>query len=171
MKKFLLLLALLMIIPLTLADDDDDDRKSSSFENSYYLTPNEAFGDEVLDQCARKFHFATIWEIRDTSNLTYDVSRGLTTDESGYGPPTGFLGWIGSGSGGQPSCDNWTSSANGEQFPELGRIGTVGILDPTELFNVPPDFGGDGWELRHHPCWHSAHVWCVSNRSSRKSRR
>jgi len=127
---------------------------------SYYLTPGEYLGDEVLFQCAKHYHFASIWEIRDTSNLSYDLKRGLTTEESGFGPPAHIPGWLRSGALDTPACDNWTSSANGEEFPELGRLGSFGTLDPGQIFG---DQNGDGWFLENQPCWIPIHVWCASD--------
>jgi hypothetical protein len=118
--------------------------------------------------CADGFHFASLWEIRDTTNLTYDIDRGRVTEDSGYGPPIRQRGWVRVGDT-VPNCDVWTSSANGEQDPPAGRLGSVGELVPEELFAFPgdpppppPPPDADGWAFGLHPCWVAIPVWCVS---------
>jgi hypothetical protein len=133
----------------------------------YYLTPDEYLGDEVPYACAHGYHFASIWEIRDTSNVKYDLHRGLTTADSGFGPPTHAEGWLRVGWNG-PNCAQWTSSV---PDPEPGaELGPSGLLVPEEFAwppgpppppPQPPSF--DGWEFNPHPCWIPNHVWCVSD--------
>jgi len=100
----------------------------------YYLTKGTFQGNQILSPpaatpaCAPGFHFASLWEIFDTSNLKYATSLGLTQDDSGSGPPT-ILGWVRTGfsketsaMAGQANCNAWTSnasSANGT-IAELG---------------------------------------------------
>jgi hypothetical protein len=45
---------------------------------------------------------ASMWEISDPSNLRYDTQLGVTTADSGFGPPAGtsfvaFFGWVRTG--------------------------------------------------------------------------
>ena len=149
------LTALFLASPAFADDDDDEDRKASSSKKSYYLTSQEVLGDDVLFQCRRGFHFASIWEIRDTSNLKYNTRRGYTTEESGFGPPAGVPGWLRSGLNDGRTCENWTAAE--------GFLGPIGQVAPWELYELPHDQGGDGWDLNYHPCWEPLQVWCVSN--------
>jgi hypothetical protein len=66
---------------------------------TYYLTTRTFQGNAALTAGTAGFHMASLWEIRDTSNLQYDTSRGLTQADSGSGPPTETWGWARTGSG------------------------------------------------------------------------
>src|SRR5437763_13875468 len=54
----------------------------------FYLTKATFQGNQVLDACARGFHMAPRFEILDVSTLRYDARIGLTSDDSGSGPPS-----------------------------------------------------------------------------------
>jgi hypothetical protein len=133
---------------------------------SYYLTPSEYLGDEVLGACADEYHFASLFEIHDTSSMRYNFELGLTWEESGYGLPSYREGWI-RADGEGPNCDNWSSGANPDLPPyPQGHLGPVGVLVPGEIYlfdQPPPAPGGDGWDFHPHPCWIPASVWCVSD--------
>jgi len=134
--------------------------KDKSGDRSYYLTPTHYLGDEVLNACADGFHFASIWEIRDTSNFTYNTNLGFTTVESGFGPPVQVAGWLRNGLNDGRTCENWTVHE--------GFIGPVGEVAPWEIFEVPPDQGGDGWNLFYLYCGDALPVWCVSDSGKAK---
>src|SRR5207245_10636606 len=54
----------------------------------FYLT-NESFqGNQAITACASGYHMASRFEILDVSVLQYDTGKGLTTDDSGAGPPS-----------------------------------------------------------------------------------
>ena len=63
---------------------------SSAGMRQYYLTKDLYEGDEPTGTdgngagvCAAGYHFASLWEILDTSNLKYNADLGLTADDSG----------------------------------------------------------------------------------------
>jgi hypothetical protein len=138
----------------------------SSGMRRYYLTQNTYNGAEAdgtdgngAGVCADGYHFASLWEILDPSNLKYNTDLGHTMDDSGQGPPTSVSGWVrtGYGSGGdygyagQVNCDVWTSQGDKE--------GTCAYL--------PPDWtaGQDihVWEVIKTPCFSTIRVWCVED--------
>ena len=53
----------------------------------YYLTKGTITGSKVLTACASGYHFASIWEILNTSDLHYNTTLGRTNANSGNGPP------------------------------------------------------------------------------------
>jgi hypothetical protein len=89
---------------------------------SFYLTVAKYYGDEPLTACAPGYHMASLWEIADPSNLRYDTTLGVTSADSGSGPPTGppqeYVGWVRTGYHspdvsaypGLANCNAWTSS-------------------------------------------------------------
>jgi hypothetical protein len=69
----------------------------------YYLTESTYNGADAdgtdgngAGVCAEGYHFASLWEILDPSNLKYDTGLGMVRDDSGQGPPTFpyFGGWL-----------------------------------------------------------------------------
>jgi hypothetical protein len=132
---------------------------------SYYLTKGFYNGAQAPTACASGYHFASLWEIRDPSNLRYDTQLGLTRADSGQGPPTSFSfgGWVRTGynnsvSGvpGTGNCDNWTSLSSAD-------LGTYARL-PSD-WTVAPDMGA--WKVDTAPCTESLlRVWCVADRDS-----
>lgn len=124
---------------------------------SYYLTPGEFLGNEVLSACANGYHFAGVLEIHDISSMKYNFDHGLTWEDSGYGLPSYREGWI-RADGEGPNCDNWSASE--------GHLGPVGTLVPGEIYlfdQPPPEPIGDGWNFGAHPCWEAIPAWCVSD--------
>ena len=82
----------------------------------FYLTPFAEPGADAPTACAAGYHFASLWELTDPSNLKYNTSLGLTLADSGQGPPQ-WTGWVRtgyvantSGAAGRANCDGWTSS-------------------------------------------------------------
>src|ERR1700730_18567770 len=53
----------------------------------YYLTKSTITGSKVLTACASGYHFASIWEILNTSDLHYNTTLGRTNANSGNGAP------------------------------------------------------------------------------------
>jgi len=98
----------------------------------YYLTKSTITGSKVLTACASGYHFASIWEILNTSDLHYNTTLGRTNVNSGHGAPavTGHstladaaYGWIRTGGPDDPNCVNWTSS----NATDAGSIGGLDI--------------------------------------------
>ena len=137
----------------------------------FYLTKPVVPGNQAAGACASGFHMGSRFELTDPSLLAYDTALGLTTDDSGAGPPSaaavydppGPSGWVRTGGGSQYSdpagapgsaftnCSAW-SAASHEAF------GTVAFL--TDRFGAPL------WDGRSHHCDETFHVWCVENRVS-----
>lgn len=127
----------------------------------FYLTRTTHDGAHALTACARGYHMASMWEILDTSNLCYDTELGITTGDSGSGPPGNFDGWIrtgyltsGSGPPGNSNCQGWTSSGPADN-------GSAAALrsywNSTEVNVVTP------WSTATLLCGFSIPVWCVQD--------
>jgi hypothetical protein len=128
---------------------------------SYYLAAVGADGSQAgaADVCADGFHFASIWEILDPSNLVYDSSLGFTLPDIGSGPPAGALGWVRTGyldntsaTPGRGNCNGW-SSANPAHY------GTAVFL--ADDWTVTSDV--HIWHAVPRDCGNSAPVWCVED--------
>ena len=141
----------------------------------FYLTKGSFQGNRALTACAPGYHMASRFEILDVSVLAYDTSKGLTTDDSGSGPPStaasyespGPFGWIRTGGASQftnPSgapgstagsaslnCATWSSNS-----PQA--YGTVAYL--TDRFTAGND---SAWSGRPERCDVTSRVWCVQN--------
>jgi hypothetical protein len=104
---------------------------SSAGLRGYYLTTatyNGADADGTdgngAGVCAEGYHFASLWEILDPSNLKYNTDLGMVREDSGQGPPTFpylFGGWVRTGynsdsssTTGEGNCNAWTSSSSGD---------------------------------------------------------
>jgi hypothetical protein len=140
---------------------------ASAGMRQYYLTTtyHNGAGADGTDGngagvCADGYHFASLWEILDPSNLKYDTGLGVTRDDSGQGPPSYLGGWVRTGYAsstdsipGWGNCNTWTSSDSGDR-------GTYAYLprDWTE--------GGDiyVWEVYAPQCNLNGYVWCVADR-------
>ena len=140
---------------------------ASSGMRQYYLTItiyNGANADGTdgngAGVCVDGYHFASLWEIVDPSNLKYDTDLGVTRDDSGQGPPSYLGGWVRTGYSsnndsipGWGNCDAWASNDSGHRgtFASLPRDWTA---------------GGDiyVWEVGAGPCDLSRYVWCVADK-------
>ena len=138
-----------------------DDTRCAPTERRFYLTfafPNGA-GANAPGVCAPGFHFASMWEIHDVSNLAYDTSLGQTHTDSGSGPIS-TRGWIRTGGTSSPSstvgrgnCSVWTSSATAD-------FGTVVSLDSPWSAAAP---AAAPWEVATDVCSNVYSVWCVED--------
>jgi hypothetical protein len=170
----LLTLTLLTAVFLGYLAWDQDEATASTMQvplaattgmRQYYLTDDTytATGADGTDGngagvCASGYHFASLWEILDPSNLKYDIGRGEKAVDSGAGPPTTKDGWIRTGysastsaTPGQGNCDGWASNSNGYN-------GTVAQL--------PDDWGEYDihvWEVTNQACDGVKPVWCVED--------
>jgi hypothetical protein len=134
----------------------------------YYLTTEIMQGDEPdgtdgngAGVCASGYHFASMWEILDPSNLKYNTVLGHTKADSGQGPPSYVQGWVRTGNVsstsdpvGMGNCANWTSNQPTEKGPHL-------LLDPS--WDTAGNF--PGWVVEHplSGCASNAHAWCVED--------
>jgi hypothetical protein len=71
-------------------------KQQQRWPRKFYLTQDGYDGSQALSACAQGYHMASLWEILDPSNLSYDTSLGATVADSGSGPPNGS-GWIRTG--------------------------------------------------------------------------
>ncbi|MHC4062994.1 MAG: right-handed parallel beta-helix repeat-containing protein [Planctomycetota bacterium] len=140
----------------------DDPTCFSTSYRRYYLTTSFLPADQALTACAAGFHMASLWEIRDTSNLTYDVDLGWSwaVSDSGSGPPTAF-GWIRTGGSsasspvpGDANCHSWTS-ATGDDWGTAVALESDWDTNPGDV--VSP------WSAGVRPCDDGAWVWCVQD--------
>jgi hypothetical protein len=101
---------------------------ASTGMRQYYLTKTWHYGADAdgtdgngAGVCASGYHFASLWEIMDPSNLKYNTDLGRTMSDSGKGPVTNLYGWVRtgyynstSGSPGAANCNAWTSSSDSD---------------------------------------------------------
>jgi hypothetical protein len=126
----------------------------------YYLTPGIFQGDAALTACSPGFHMASLWEVRDPTNLQYDTIRGYTLADSGSGPPTERWGWIRTGNssasyggGGVSNCAAWTTNAGPPAYGTFAQL--VGEWNLASSPISP-------WAANEISCDTALHVWCVS---------
>jgi len=137
----------------------------------FYLTKRAVPGNQAPGACAAGFHMGSRFELTDPSLLAYDTALGVTTDDSGAGPPSaaavydapGPSGWVRTGGGSQYSdaagapgsafanCSAWSSGSH-------DAFGTVAFLTDR--------FGGPLWDGGSRRCDETFHVWCVEDRVS-----
>jgi hypothetical protein len=130
----------------------------------YYLTKVTSAASQATQACDTGFHFASLWEIFDTSNLKYDTNLGATSDDSGQGPPSlaaGSTGWIRTGgssegtstTSGRANCLAWTTDS-------ATSNGTIVALPDSWSFSsdrIEP------WATTTSFCSFPHRVWCVAD--------
>ena len=128
----------------------------------YYVTTGLFAGDQALTACDKGFRMASLWDIRDTSNLKYETGKGVSLADSGGGPPTGVQGWVRTGfqagagnDAGQANCNAWTSSSSGD-------FGTTVQL-PIDWTAVPPVTLISPWVGGTRLCDDPQPVWCMKD--------
>jgi len=145
LKKHLALAALALVLLLGAAQSSNsvpDQLKAIQSQlnalrpRQFYLTKTTHTGAQALSACAAGYHMASMWEIREPTNLRYNTELGFTREDSGFGPPESDLAWIRTGSGavsgnvaGAANCNAWTSAS-------VQDIGTGAFLVPN--WAVPP---------------------------------
>lgn len=133
---------------------------SSEVLRKYYLTKSTFKGAEAKTACANGYHFASIWEILDISNLMYNTDLGHTRHDSGMGPPSGTNGWIRTGYDNQ-GLSTIAGYANCEGWSRNDMNGTYACLNDN-FDNIEENIGpfvtnGASCNLI------SIHVWCVED--------
>ena len=125
----------------------------------YYLTKTVASGAQAKEACALGFHFAALWEILDPTVLKYDTTLGYVQADSGYGPPSGFSGWVRTGSSaavsqsaGQANCQAWSQNS-----------GSGTVLSLSQFWDQPSSEVSP-WRASWIDCGFGFQVWCVENR-------
>jgi len=138
---------------------------AGSRNRRFYLTQNKVVGSQALNACAPGYHFASLWEIHDTSALVWDTERGvlpLSPLDLGLGPPsntggwvrTGFVGISGATSGpGTKNCIAWTSGSGAD-------LGTEAFLE-SEWASAPQATAP--WKSLTQTCASLQQVWCVED--------
>jgi hypothetical protein len=139
---------------------------ASASLRGYYLTQGTYNGADAdgtdgngAGVCADGYHFASLWEILDPSNLKYNTDLGHPGFDSGQGPPSYVEGWVRTGyvsstssTPGRGNCNVWDSSSS-------GHYGTIASL--------PRDWeaGQDihVWEVDFGGCPYPFRVWCVAD--------
>ena len=128
----------------------------------FYLTQKNYFANTALTACGSGYHMASLWEILDVSYMTYDYNKSAAyvQNDSGYGPPSNWNGWIHTGYSssavnvsGQGNCLSWTSTSGGDD-------GTIAKLSHTWVINpgtIAP------WITSAFTCGGIAPVWCVGD--------
>jgi hypothetical protein len=117
----------------------------------YYLTKGYFTGVQVLQACARGYHFASVWEL-NPSVLAYNTRLGFQNAPYQMGPPTtsGYdgptFGWIDNGREAEPNanCLGWTNEG--------------GYFGMSMSFADSP-----GTYSRQLDCSETSRVWCISN--------
>jgi hypothetical protein len=127
----------------------------------FYLSHVLTQGDFVVgNACVNGYHFASIWEIADPSNLDYNRTLGQNSPDSGSGPPSSRIGWVRTGysssdssTKGTGNCEAWTSQSSGD-------YGTVALLP--RLWTA----GGESigvWGVSSRSCDAHAPAWCIED--------
>jgi hypothetical protein len=141
-------------------------------QRQFYLTKARYHGGEASGSdgngagvCASGYHFASVWEILDPSNLAYNSTLGWDWTEipvvpdMGQGPPSGSAGWVRTGApsfggtgAGEANCQAWTSS----------NEGVYGSLVGLRL-SWSSATGMHVWETYSDQCHLNYPVWCVED--------
>jgi len=132
----------------------------------YYLTKYSFKGSKPSGSngsgagvCANGYHFASLWEILDPSNLKYDTVLGDDLLDSGKGPPSFTLGWVRTGSSsynipnpGRANCSNWEFESG---------FGTVVSLTTNWTDSSNRDIFV--WDAALQSCSQNVQVWCMED--------
>ena len=155
------LLAYLMLTGESAAAVGETSPAQSSGMREFYLTQYRFHdGNDALTACAEGYHFASLWELVDPSNLRYNTSLGYTRADSGQGPPAAG-GWVRTGYQsstnqtfpGRGNCAVWTSDATLD-------YGTT-ILLPFDWTLGVQDMGV--WDVTVNSCHSQIPVWCIED--------
>ncbi len=134
--------------------------KSSAPTRGYYLTQNTVTGGQADltdgSECAVGYHMASVYEIHEPANLTYNTSLGITVNDSGSGPPIDNFGWIRTGAASAAgNCNAWSDSSptnTGTTVALTSNWNTAATL-------ISP-WTSDGGQTS---CSALASVWCVQD--------
>lgn len=145
----------------------------------FYLTKSLVKGDGALTVCAAGYHMASFWEIKDVPNLKYDATLGVTSPDSGSGPPTmtqegSMSGWVRTGAisfggttgVGMANCMSWTSASESDDGTAISLVtswmttyGGPQVLPFASWWQVQLRAGN----VTPPPCSVPHRVWCASN--------
>jgi hypothetical protein len=136
----------------------------------YYRTATSYLPTEAITACATGYHFASLWELLDPSNLEYAgelPDASAIEDDMGEGPPTGGPyprhGWVRTGHNddvsavaGQANCNTWDSTSDTEYGTSAGLT-----LDWLSATSYKADISV--WDVGILSCDTSYGVWCVED--------
>lgn len=135
----------------------------AALRRRFYLTNNDAFfdGSQALGACAAGFHMASMFEILDVSGLVYDSTLGITSDDSGNGPPSAHGGWARNGYfSASSNCSAWTSTTgNGNRASLMSTFGQFNNDDGNN--ELVPQMSP--WVATNEACANASRVWCVED--------
>lgn len=174
-KSFIALIGVVVVVgvlavlmPLVGLGQDQGHAQPPFAMRRFYLTQTMHNPSQAPSACAEGYHMASLWEIFDTSNLRYNTQLGVTTGDSGFGPPSveasppfpGF-GWIRTGGqasnigiDGQGNCNGWMNNTS-SGFGSAGGLtnewfhGSVVVVSP--------------WHTLVARCDNTLAVWCVQD--------
>ena len=123
----------------------------------FYVTKTFHDGSHVFGSCVSGYHVASLWEIHEPSNLSYNTTLGITTADSGQGAPVDIPGYFRTGFAPDPglNCNAWTtnsSAASGFAVTLPQVSGSSGFITQT----AP-------WVEISESCDSRLPVWCVQN--------
>jgi hypothetical protein len=137
----------------------------------FYLTRTLHPATGAPGACAEGYHFASIWEIADPSNLRYNTALGLGSHDNSAGPPTATKlwtlvltahGWVRTGyvalatePAGEANCLGWLSNSD-------SHYGSIANL-PSDWTGGAQDIGV--WNTEASTCDRDVRVWCVQDDS------
>lgn len=155
--------------PLSLQSDgiqfpDGTVQTTADPRRSFYLTDSTVTAIGAPFLCDTGYHFASIWEILDVSNLQYAVEHpnAHTAPDSGEGPVSQKFGWVRTGHAsvttgpkGYANCSAWTV---------LDGLGTVVLLSNAWEGIGGPDVDWLGpWFPSTATCNVPQRVWCMQD--------
>lgn len=163
----LIVLFLGAAVPMAIRSDgiqftDGTVQTTASVTRTFYLTEQAHLGSTAAGACDTGYHFASLWEIHDVSNLRYRSSGGVVQADSGDGPPSSAVGWIRTGfigysndHPGKANCDVWKSFSE-EEFGSVVHLEST--WDGTAAASEISPWGGGTFA-----CFNEFPVWCVSD--------
>jgi hypothetical protein len=126
----------------------------------FYLTSLSYYSNTALNACASGYHMASLWEILNVSDLTYDYDQpsARVHDDSGFGPPSGRNGWVRTGyisdysnTPGTANCQNW-SNTGGSLYGTKVMLSTTWEAAPGHI---------SAWDASVDFCSFVGPVWCA----------
>ncbi len=126
----------------------------------FYVTDTSYATNTVLTACSRGYHMASLWEILDVSNPIYDTNHpdARKRDDSGYGPPSDWNGWVRTGVSsngdnltGTGNCNNW-SSISSTAYGVSVRLSRYWETAPGDIAS---------WNASSYACNYVGPVWCA----------
>ena len=111
------------------------------------------------DVCASGYHFASAWELADTSNLKYNTALGIMQGDSGLGPPSFYRGWARLG-GDQVSYNYPASNCALWSQNYASSYGSSMYLPINLSAGVVPN---PPWWVEAYACNNALPVWCVAD--------